>query len=256
MTSGGGASQPVSERLAEAAEACQVLAMEGHNDLTRGQLSIRDPDGRGLWLKRGGISLAEVRGAEDFLLLGFDGKVLAGSGARHAEWPIHTEIYRLRPDIHAIGHTHPRYACLLAATAADLVGVTREGTFFHGRLARYDITSNLIATPQLGAGVAEALGSEFAVLMRNHGITFCGRGIGECVVIGVLLERACRAQLLVNASGLDWSPSRPEDQEPRGLGPLSERDVARFWNYYRRKLARARRLAARRSAADDQRHAC
>jgi hypothetical protein len=123
-------------------------------------------------------------------------------------------------------------------------------------LAHYAVTANLIATPQLGAGLADALGTEFAVLMRNHGITFCGRAIGECAVIGVLFERACRAQLVVNASGLEWSPSRPMDQETRGVSPVSDRDILRFWNYYRRKLARARRRAARLGAASTRRHAC
>jgi L-fuculose-phosphate aldolase len=157
--------------------------------------------------------------------------------------------------VHAVGHTHPRYTGVLATTGADLVGVTREGSFFHGRVSRYGVTANLIATPQLGAGLAAALDKEFVVLMRNHGVVFCGRGIGECAVIGVLFERACEAQLVANASGLDWSPSRPGDQERRGIGPVSDRDAARFWNYYRRRLARAQRQTARHGAVGVQRHA-
>lgn len=72
--------------------------MEGHEDVFQGHLSLRDPDGRGIWLKRRGLGLSEVRSAEDFTLLDFDGNQLAGSGHHHSEWPIHSEVMLARPE--------------------------------------------------------------------------------------------------------------------------------------------------------------
>jgi len=226
------------DRLTELAEACRILAMEGHGNMTLGHLSIRDPDGRGAWIKRRGISLAEVGGPDDFLLVGYDGKVSAGSRARHDEWPIHTEIYRVRPEIQSVAHTYPFSASVIGATAAPIAAVTREACYFEGRVARYSVTSNLISTTELGRGLAEALGPHYAVLMHNHGAAFCGRNIAECVVVGVMLERVCKALVALNASGLDWSQAREVEEMQPAVGLIPEHETARFWNYYRRKLAR------------------
>jgi len=226
------------DRLTELADACRILEMEGHGDMTLGHMSLRDPDDRGAWIKRSGISFAEVRGPDDFVLVGYDGTILAGSGARHAEWPIHTEIYRARPEIQSVAHTYPFYASVLGATAAPIAAATRESCYFEGRVARYSVTSNLITTTALGSGLAEALGPHYAVLMHNHGVTFCGRNIPECLVIGLMLERVCSVMVTLNASGLDWSPAREAEEMQPAVGVIPEYQTARFWNYYRRKLAR------------------
>ena len=97
--------------LDELARACRILEMEGHGDMTLGHLSFRDPEGHGFWLKRNRIGLGEVMGVGDFVLVDWDGQQLAGSGGRHSEWPIHSEILRMRPDVHVVAHTHPFHAC-------------------------------------------------------------------------------------------------------------------------------------------------
>ena len=88
--------------LIEVARACRILEMAGHGDMTLGQLSLRDPSGRGFWMKRNRIGLGEVLGPQDFVLVDWDGKQIAGSGGRHSEWPIHSEIFRLRPDVQVV----------------------------------------------------------------------------------------------------------------------------------------------------------
>ena len=226
------------DRLTELTEACRILEMEGHGEMTLGHMSIRDPDDRGAWIKRSDISFAEVRGPDDFVLVDYDGKVLAGSGARHAEWPIHTEIYRARPEIQSVAHTYPFYASVLGATAAPIAAVTRECCYFEGRVARYSLTSNLISTPELGRGVADVLGPHYVMLMHNHGVTFCGRNVAECLVVGLMLERVCNVMVVLNASGLDWSAAREAGEMQPAVGVIPEHETARFWNYYRRKLVR------------------
>ena len=86
----------IREQLEKAARACRVLEMEGHGDMSLGHLSLREATGRGFWMKRNRIGLGEVLGPDDFILCDFDGKQLAGSGGRHSEWPIHSEIFRAR----------------------------------------------------------------------------------------------------------------------------------------------------------------
>src|ERR1700694_5553693 len=92
--------------LDQLARACRILEMEGHGDMTLGHLSLRDPQGRGFWLKRNRIGLGEVLSAGDFVLVDWSGQQLAGSGGRHSEWPIHSEILRLRADVRVVAHSH------------------------------------------------------------------------------------------------------------------------------------------------------
>src|ERR687896_553763 len=99
-------------------------------DLARAH-RIRDPWERGVWLKRGNIGLEEVH-EEDFILLDFDGNILAGEGVRHLEWPIHTEVLRARSDLNFVCHTHPHWATLFSCTREKLMPLTNEGCWFTG----------------------------------------------------------------------------------------------------------------------------
>ena len=85
-----------------------------------------------MWLKRSGISLGEVQGADDFILIDYDGQQLEGSGHRHKEWPIHTEILRARPDVMFVGHSHPFHATAFSALDVELAAVTNEAVYLGG----------------------------------------------------------------------------------------------------------------------------
>src|ERR1700686_5456817 len=103
------------EQLTGAARACRVLDMEGHGDMTLGHLSVRETAGRGFWMKRNQIGLGEVLGADDFVLVDWDGQQIAGSSGRHSEWPIHSELFRARTDFVLVVRTHPFYASVFSA---------------------------------------------------------------------------------------------------------------------------------------------
>ena len=100
------------DALDRLARGCRILELEGHGDMTLGHLSLRDPAGRGFWMKRNRIGLGEVLGPDDFVLVDWDGNKIAGDGGRHSEWPIHSEIFRARADVVVVAHTHPFHACV------------------------------------------------------------------------------------------------------------------------------------------------
>jgi len=97
-----------------------------------GHLALRDPTGRGVWIKRSGISLGEVAGPENFVLVDFAGNRLAGEGSVHKGWPIHTEIMQLRPDVIVAGHSHPFHATVFSALDVELAAVTNEAVYLGG----------------------------------------------------------------------------------------------------------------------------
>src|ERR687885_936123 len=105
------------ERLrADVALGCRILALEDQGDFVWGHVSARDPDGRGVWMKAATLGFEEI-GAEQVILVSWDGDVLAGDGRRHAEYPIHTELVHARQDVAAVVPTPAPWSGALAATA-------------------------------------------------------------------------------------------------------------------------------------------
>lgn len=228
----------LAEGIGELIRAHRVLEMEGHEDLTLGHISWRDPGGRGFWMKLQGISLGEVRTQEDLVLMDFDGNVLEGDGRWvHAEWPIHAELLRARPDIESAGHTHPFYASAFSSTHETLRAVAHEGAFFGENVPHYKDTSDLIKTPQLGADCAATMGDAYALFVANHGVTFCGNTIKHAMLMGIFIEKACRHQLLMQSSGFKWDWVEGEEIEKKKLW-LKPEILDACWRFYNRKLDR------------------
>ena len=215
--------------------ACRILAMEGHDDKTLGHMSMRDPLGRGFWIKRPGIALGEVDGAADFVLFDLDGGKLEGAGGRPLEWPIHGEIYRRHGDVGAIGHTHPFHATIFSASTAPLPPITHEACHFCGDVPRFTAHTGLVDTQELGEMLAECLGSANAVLQQNHGVTFVGTTIEQATMSGLMIEKACHQMLVLKSSGLEWTVP-PADELPDRMSPMPDKLAADFFSYYLRRL--------------------
>jgi len=210
LASSGDTSDALHVLLARLALAHAILASNGHDDLTLGHMALRDPQGRGFWMKRSGTAMDEISPDRDFLLIAFDGQVVEGNGRRHAEWPIHAELMRARADVLVSAHTHPEYATLLSAFGASIRPLTTDGGYL-GEVRCVHIAGSHIDTPARGMEVARALGDRRAVLLRNHGAVFCGRSIEQATLIGVYLERAARAELRVRSVSGIPIPASPED---------------------------------------------
>jgi ribulose-5-phosphate 4-epimerase/fuculose-1-phosphate aldolase len=230
-------------QLDELAAAHRILAVEGHEDRTSGHVSWRDPEGRGFWMKRAGIGMDEVRGAEDMLLVDFDGKVLSGTGNRHHEWPIHAEILRVRPDVQAVGHTHPFYSQIFASTDEPLRPIAKEGAWFDDQ-PKFQETCSLIRSPELGVRLAKTLGSADAVFLMSHGIAFVGTRIRECTLVGIYLEAAVKAQVTIAMTGFRFRWPDPEDARAKRAQTRTASGIDNYWAYCMRRDAATRSAAS------------
>lgn len=182
-------------------EASRVLAAAGQSDLIWGHVSVRDPQGRGAWMKASGWGLEEID-AGRVVLVDPAGGVVDGLGPRHIEYPIHTAVLGARPEVNCVVHTHADASTAFAALGVPLRPVSHEGSLFvPPGLARFTGTSNLIRTPELGAEVGRQLGGRNALLLPGHGVVAVGRDVPTAVMTAVLLDRACRLQLQLEAAG-------------------------------------------------------
>ena len=233
--------QSVLSTLHQLARAHRILEMEGHGDMSLGHMSYRDPEGRGMWLKRGNLGLDEVQ-AEDFLLVDFEGNVLEGKGILHLEWPLHSELYLARPDVNFIGHSHPFYTTAFATTTAEFGPYTNEGVWFaKDGVPRFDLTSNIITTVQLGKEHAAAMGNSLGILLSNHGCSFVGETVQDVTLGGVFLERACKFHMTLAVSGFDYRLPPQEETDFKLEEIYRPKARNNFWNYYNRRLDRLER---------------
>lgn len=217
-------------------QSSQILGAAGLDDFIWGHSSVRDPEGRGAWLKRSGIGLSEIT-PDDVQLVSRDGEVLDGWGDRHIEYPIHTEIYAARPDVGGVVHIHPPHAVALAASGVELRPVSHQGSLFTPPSPpRYTDTTDLIRSAELGEGVAKALGDRNAVFLVNHGIVTVGPDVQTATITALLLEEACEQQLRTIGYGgvAAWTGDAEALEKRERI--YSPKALDRVWEYLLRKL--------------------
>jgi L-fuculose-phosphate aldolase len=122
----GGSAEDLRGRLAHA---CRILALAGQGDDIWGHATGRVPGTETFWMKPHKMGLEEVR-PQDLLLVDLDGRVLRGTRPRHSEVFIHAEIFRARPDVGAVVHTHPVAPTVFASLGVPLRPITHEGSYF------------------------------------------------------------------------------------------------------------------------------
>jgi ribulose-5-phosphate 4-epimerase/fuculose-1-phosphate aldolase len=225
-----------------AVQASRALAAAGQADMVWGHASVRDPGGRGAWMKSAGWGLEEIDAAK-IVLVSPDGAVLdsgvaEGEAPRHIEYPIHTEVMAARPDVGSVVHTHSSAANEFAALDVPLRPLDHAGSLFcYPDIPRFTLTGGLIKTRELGAALAGALGDARACLMPQHGIVAVGPDAPAAVMTAVLLDRACRTQLTAMAAGPLRRWGDEEDTVAKRADVWSSRQLRAGWEYLLRRAA-------------------
>jgi len=229
----------VKELKEKLAYSCNILASHGHWDHILGHVSVRLPKEDKILMKPHGFGFEEIR-PNHIIVCDLKGKKIEGKYERHSEIFIHTEIYKARPDVQCVVHTHPPYATAFGSLHQPLRPISHESSIFHNGLPLFDYTTALIRTPELGQQVAKSLGSCRGILMKNHGVTVVGDSIEVATLYAVFLERAARIQLLATASG---EPSWSSDEEAKLKFEqiYTPHRLSSMWNYFVRRAKRDRR---------------
>ncbi|MQY09673.1 class II aldolase/adducin family protein [Actinomadura macrotermitis] len=225
-------------------QAGRVLAMAGHGDMVWGHVAVRDPGGRGIWIKAPGRGLEEVQDRH-LQLVSFDAEVLEGAGTPHIEAHIHLEIMRRNPAVTCTVHSHAQAAVAFAALGTPLLPISHDGALFAGQdVPRFTATGALVSTAALGRALADTLGGAPAALMPRHGLVAAGAGVHAAVMHAVLLERACRVQLTAMAAGPVRDFSDPAEAEAKRRQCWSETQLKAGWDYLLRQAERGAQTAA------------
>jgi ribulose-5-phosphate 4-epimerase/fuculose-1-phosphate aldolase len=181
-------------------------------------------------------SAASVRStltADDIVAIDFDGGLLEGSDRPPLEFPLHAEIYRARPDVHVVMHTHPKWSTLLTMVGAPFRPVFPQGALL-GDVPVLDSPLS-VNTREMGARAAAALGAGPALLLKSHGAAVVGSGIVQCFALAIHLEENASRQYMAMQIGSPYVFSEAEQEACRAR-LASPALFQKVWDHYRAKL--------------------
>jgi len=180
-----------------------MLLRRGLYEYTAGHTSLRIP-GTDTILIPGHIhperrtidSLKE----EDISIMDLDGKLVEGVLSPPGERFIHTEIYKVRKDVGAVAHIHPKVATALSVSGKEILPLTVHSCIFHPKVPIYPYPGD-INTPEMAKELADLLGNGCAVVQQGHGATVVGGDVEQACVTAMLLEDSAESQMIAMAAG-------------------------------------------------------
>lgn len=175
------------------AEICQLHAELPRNGLvtwTSGNISGRDPGTGLVVIKPSGIRYENLS-PESMVVVDLDGKVIEGKYKPSSDTLAHLYLYRHRPDINGVVHTHSTFATAWAAAGKPIPPVLTAicdefgGPIPLGAYAR-------IGGDEIGQEILRSIGASPAILMKNHGVFTIGKNPEAAVKAAVMVEDVAR----------------------------------------------------------------
>jgi ribulose-5-phosphate 4-epimerase/fuculose-1-phosphate aldolase len=183
--------------------------------------------------------------AADLMELDADSEPLPGDKRKgFIERYIHGEIYRARPEVMAVVHSHSASVIPFGATRTRLRPIYHMGSFLWSGAPVFEIRNEtpnndlLVRDRPLGRALANTLGKCNCVLMRGHGMTVIGDSVPEAVFRAIYTEMNARMQL--QATQLEGPIEFLSDEEGRRSQASNRGTLERPWELWKRD-ARARR---------------
>ncbi|HAA90206.1 MAG: L-fuculose phosphate aldolase FucA [Thermoanaerobacterales bacterium 50_218] len=166
---------------------------------TWGNLSVRLAALDGFLITPSGIDY-RLLSEEDLVLVDFNGRKVEGKLRPSSETLLHAAIYRNRPDVNGIVHTHSIHSSVFAVNREEIPPVLEEFAQLVGGIVRV-ATYAPPGTPELAEATVAALGDRGAVLLANHGLVSVGSHLQEAFLVSQVVEKAAYVYLLAKISG-------------------------------------------------------
>lgn len=218
--------------------ASRILAMHEVLDAF-GHVSLRHPAAPDRYLMSRSLA-PELVTADDILEYDLDSNAIDPKGRKlFIERFIHGEIYKHRPDVNAVVHSHSPSIVPFGITGVALEPVYHMSGFLHPGVPTYDIRDDagdsdmLIREPYLGAALARKLGAKPVALMRGHGNVVVGTDVRQAVYRAIYTETNARLQLqarLLGGTPVYLTRGEGEKAEASNLGVIE-----RPWELWKRK---------------------
>ena len=201
------------ERKKHLVAACRAFAMHGFDYGFAGHLTVRDPERPELyWTNPMCVHFSQVK-MSNLILADHKGNVIEGRHAiNRAGFVLHGAVHEEYPDVIAMCHAHTVYGTAWCATGRPLDMISQDAAAFYNSQAVIGASAGAVAVEEeSGWSVAKQIGRNRGVLHQNHGLlTSSLHSIDDAAFWFIALERACKQQLLVEATGI-----KPQLLSPR-----------------------------------------
>ncbi len=212
----------------------RLLASQRWGDLGDGHISARDPERTDcFWLLKYGVSYHAAR-VVDLVLVGPDGKLAEGDGIINvAAYYIHQPILAARPDAVSAVHVHTGWGTPFSAEVRPIEPISQESCIFFEDHAIWDDEEVQVQSTEAGGRIAKALGTNRAIILRNHGLLTVADRVDEAVGSFVHMERVAEVHMKareakpISAAGARFAKA---DLTKFGAGRTA------FWNMVARHL--------------------
>jgi L-fuculose-phosphate aldolase len=172
---------------------------------TSGNISVRK--GETVAIKPSSVDYGTMS-IDDIVLVDLEGNVVEGERNPSSELKMHLAVYRSRPNVGAVVHTHSKYASVLAVLGTPILPVLDEVVNYFGgsiECSKYGMPGS----SELAKNAVEALAERNGVLLSHHGALACGKDLKSAFENAVRLERV--AEIFVIASSIGKPESVPDE---------------------------------------------
>lgn len=204
-----------------------------------GHVSVRHPTQDGVFLLSCNRAPGLVK-RQDIVCYDLDGNAVSDTTERpYLERFIHSEIYRARPDVVAVVHSHSPSVIPFAVTHNPLKPVFHMSGFLGSGSAHFEIreaagnSDMLIRSAYLGEALAKSLGKHNCVLMRGHGSTVVGSSLEQVVYRAIYAEVNAKLQLAANGLG---EINFLNEEEAKLASDMNDGQIPRSWNLWVTRL--------------------
>lgn len=179
---------------------------------------------------------------EDVLTINLANQKVAGEGNPNSETILHTAVYRARPDVNSVCHTHSHGSLILSSVGVSLRPLTIHGMYFRDGVPIYQ-RPVIIVREDYAVEMAKALGQHRAVQLRTHGLVVVGPDVRRACIETINYELEANIFISAMQLGKPQYLSNEELDEFQGSSPLGpdwtgemSPQLRRSWNHYTSRL--------------------
>lgn len=232
--------QEDAQRIADLVLANHILADQGIVDAF-GHVSVRSAKNPNRYF----ISRSrapQLVGADDIMEYDLEDNAIDARGrSSYLERFIHSEIYKARPDVQAVVHTHSQAVIPFTVSSVPLRPISHMAGFlikdvpvFEIREAGGNETDMLVRNKSLGAALAKKMGKATVVLLRGHGDTVVGNTLKTAVLHAIYTD--VNARLQTQAIQLGGKVTYLNEVEAAKIGEINDQQIDRPWDIWKSRV--------------------
>jgi len=221
--------EAIKQELVDAIRMLERAEYIDHN----GHCSVRRDEGS-FYINSGGSMRAALT-VEDIVTVDLEGKPVDGGNVKPPlEFPIHAEVYRARPKIGAVFHTHPQWSTYLTMTGVQQKVVYAQASLL-GDMPVMDSPMS-VNSRAIGEKMVAIMGDNPIVMLKAHGVVAAGETVLECFAYAAYVEENARRHYMALQIGEPYVFS-DEEQAACRQKLRSPSLFKKTWDHYRSKIA-------------------